>query len=96
MFKTTLGLGLGSAKSSDLNVSKLSTGKKITACLSSHFREINLNVELFVKQEYLKTLEKKKKQFSRKHSPPKSGQVKFVFFYIILFNGNSIIAYVVA
>ncbi len=29
----------------------------------------------FSKQEYLKTLEKKKKQFSRKHSPPKSGQV---------------------
>ncbi len=28
-----------------------------------------------LKQEYLKTLEKKKKQFSRKHSPPKSGQV---------------------
>jgi hypothetical protein len=55
MFKTTLGLGLGSAKSSDLNVSQktaistVSTGKKITACLSSHFREINLNVGLFFK-----------------------------------------------
>jgi hypothetical protein len=52
MFKTTLGLGLGSAKSSDLNVShktaiSVNWYKKINNLSIISFREINLNVELF-------------------------------------------------